>query len=72
MPSLISELFQWLEESELHPLIHERPEEYYESINLANNQRESTVFVKFMLQTIKQVLNELAVNMEEVEGTRYN
>ncbi|MFI3214317.1 MAG: Fic family protein [Eubacteriales bacterium] len=115
VPDLITELFQWLKESELHPLIkscifhyefefihpfadgngrtgrmwhtlilakwkefylwlpiesliHERQEEYYEAINLANNQGESTVFVKFMLEIIKQVLCELAININEVQN----
>ena len=106
VPGLIEELFQWLEESSLHPLIkscifhyefefihpfsdgngrtgrmwhtlilskwknfflwlpiesliHERQEEYYQAINSANNKGESTVFVKFMLEIIKQALDEL-------------
>ena len=106
VPGLIEELFQWLEETSLHPLIkscifhyefefihpfsdgngrtgrmwhtlilskwknfflwlpiesliHERQEEYYQAINLSNNKGESTVFVKFMLEIIKQALDEL-------------
>ena len=106
VPGLIEELFQWLKESSLHPLIkscifhyefefihpfsdgngrtgrmwhtlilskwknfflwlpiesliHERQEEYYQAINLSNNNGESTVFVKFMLEIIKQALDEL-------------
>lgn len=106
VPDLISELFGWLKESTLHPLIkscifhyefefihpfadgngrtgrmwhtlilakwkefflwlpietliHEQQEEYYEAINAANTDGESTVFVKFMLGIIKRALAEL-------------
>ncbi len=116
IPELISELFQWLKESTLHPLIkscifhyefefihpfadgngrtgrmwhtlilakwkefflwlpiesliHQRQEEYYQAINLANNQGESTVFVKFMLEIIKQVLEGLTVSVAKAVNT---
>ena len=116
VPGLISELFQWLKESTLHPLIkscifhyefefihpfsdgngrtgrmwhtlilakwkefflwlpiesliHQRQEEYYQAINLANNQGESTVFVKFMLEIIKKALEELTVSVAKVANT---
>ncbi len=118
VPGLIAELFQWLEESALHPLIkscifhyefefihpfadgngrtgrmwhtlilakwkefflwlpiesriHERQEEYYEAINLANSQGESTVFVKFMLEIIKKSM-EMEIeksSVNEMEDT---
>ncbi len=116
VPGLISELFQWLKELTLHPLIkscifhyefefihpfadgngrtgrmwhtlilakwkefflwlsiesliHQRQEEYYQAINLANNQGESTVFVKFMLEIIKQVLEDLTVSVAKAVNT---
>lgn len=112
VPDLTSELFQWLKESTLHPLIkscifhyefefihpfadgngrtgrlwhtlilakwkefflwlpietliHERQSDYYEAINVANTDGESTVFVKFMLEIIKQTLEELTKNVAE-------
>lgn len=118
VPDLISELFQWMQESTLHPLIkscifhyefefihpfadgngrtgrmwntlvlakwkefflwlpietliHEQQNDYYEAINAANTNGESTVFVKFMLEIIKQALEELTqkdANGEEIEG----
>ncbi len=112
VPDLISELFQWLKESTLHPLIkscifhyefefihpfsdgngrtgrmwhtlilakwkgfflwlpietliHEQKEDYYEAINAANTDGESTVFVQFMLEIIKQALAELAQSVAQ-------
>lgn len=109
LSDMVSELFQWLKNSTLHPLIkscifhyefefihlfadgngrtgrmwntlilaewkefflwlpietfiHERQEDYYEVINISNTDRESTVFVKFMLGIIKQALSELTEN----------
>ena len=106
VPELIGELFTWLRETQLHPLIkscifhyefefihpfadgngrtgrmwhtllladwkefflwlpietliHERQEEYYQAINAANTEGESTIFVEFMLTIIKDTLKEL-------------
>lgn len=114
VPDLIAELFGWLQESSLHPLIkscifhyefefihpfadgngrtgrmwhtlilakwkefflwlpietliHEQQEDYYEAINAANTDGESTVFVKFMLEIIKQALTELTHNIAKDE-----
>lgn len=118
VPDLIQELFTWLKESQLHPLIkscifhyefefihpfsdgngrvgrlwhtlilakwkdfflwipietiiHERQEEYYRALNVANSTGESTVFVKFMLEVIFNLLTELAEN-EIVQGKDSN
>ncbi len=112
VPGLISELFEWLNESTLHSLIkscifhyefefihpfadgngrtgrmwhtlilakwkefflwlpietliHEQQEEYYEAINAANTDGESTIFVKFMLEIIKKTLEELTQIFKE-------
>lgn len=106
VPDLMKELFIWLKESTLHPLvkscifhyefefihpfadgngrtgrlwhtlilakwkdfflwapietlIHERQEEYYRALNAANTMGESTVFVEFMLEVIRDLLLEL-------------
>lgn len=112
VPDLIAELFQWLKESTLHPLIkscifhyefefihpfadgngrtgrmwhtlilakwkefflwlpietliHKQQENYYEAINAANVDGEATVFVRFMLEIIKQALEKLSQNVLE-------
>lgn len=109
VPELMRELFTWLKESKLHPLvkscifhyefefihpfadgngrtgrlwhtlilakwkefflwlpietvIYERQKEYYQAINAANTKGESTVFVAFMLEVIRDLLLELAEN----------
>lgn len=109
VPELVQELFIWLKESKLHPLIkscifhyefefihpfadgngrvgrlwhtlilskwkefflwtpietliHERQEDYYQALNAANTTGESTVFVKFMLEVIHDLLIELVEN----------
>ena len=116
VPDLIAELFQWLKESTLHPLvkscifhyefefihpfadgngrtgrmwhtlilakwkefflwlpietlIHEQQEDYYEAINASNTAGESTIFVKFMLEIIKQALEELTQNVTREENS---
>lgn len=112
VPDLMQELFEWLKESKLHPLIkscifhyefefihpfadgngrmgrlwhtlilakwkefflwipietliHERQEEYYLILNAANTAGESTVFVKFMLKIVRDLLLELAEHQGE-------
>ncbi|MCM1425234.1 MAG: Fic family protein [Eubacterium sp.] len=109
VPELMQELFTWLKESKLHPLvkscifhyefefihpfadgngrtgrlwhtlilakwkefflwlpietvIYEKQKEYYRSLNTANVNGESTIFVKFMLGVIRDLLLELAEN----------
>ena len=121
VPELMQELFAWLKESKLHPLvkscifhyefefihpfadgngrtgrlwhtlilakwkefflwmpietiIYERQKEYYQALNAANTNGESTVFVKFMLEIIRELLFELAENetvheKENIEGS---
>lgn len=112
VPRLVQELFAWLKESKLHPLIkscifhyefefihpfadgngrlgrlwhtlilakwkefflwipietliHERQEKYYQALNAANADGESTFFVGFMLGIIYDVLTELSENKGE-------
>ena len=109
VPELMQELFTWLKESKLHPLvkscifhyefefihpfadgngrtgrlwhtlilakwkefflwmpietiIYERQKAYYQALNAANTNGESTVFVKFMLEIIRDLLLESAEN----------
>ena len=50
------DFFAWLP---IETLIHERQEDYYQALNAANTQGESTIFVEFMLVAIKDALGEL-------------
>lgn len=119
VPDLISDLFQWLKNSTLHPLIkscifhyefefihpfadgngrtgrlwhtlilakwkefflwlpietliHEQQEGYYHAINQANKEGETTTFVLFMLQIIKQTLVDLIENIIQQERHETN
>lgn len=45
--------FAWLP---VESIIHDRQQEYYDSINASNDARESTVFIEFMLSAIKASL----------------
>ncbi len=107
VPDLIGQLFDWLKDSKLHPLvkscifhyefefihpfadgngrtgrlwhtlilakwqefflwipiesiIHERQAGYYKAINASNTAGESTIFVQFMLELIRDLLKELS------------
>lgn len=53
------DFFLWIP---IETLIHERQEGYYRALNTANTSGESTVFVKFMLEVIRDILTELAEN----------
>lgn len=53
--------FAWLP---VESMIHDRQQEYYEAINAANDAGESTVFVEFMLSTIKASLID-AIKMSD-------
>lgn len=55
------EFFAWLP---VETLVHENQEKYYQAIQLSNNDGESTVFVEFMLQMIRDALKELAENQK--------
>lgn len=119
VPNLISDLFQWLKNSTLHPLIkscifhyefefihpfadgngrtgrlwhtlilakwkefflwlpietliHEQQEGYYHAINQANIAGESTIFITFMLNIMKQTLIELMWNIKSNEDQNHN
>jgi Fic family protein len=53
------DFFAWLP---VETLIHERQSDYYQAINNSNTQGESTIFVEFMLRTIRDSLFELINN----------
>ena len=50
------EFFAWLP---VETLIHEKQDGYYRALNAANTEGESTVFVTFMLQIIRDALTEI-------------
>ena len=60
MASLIlskwKEFFAWLS---IETLIQKKQQKYYEAINLLNNIGKSTPFVTFILEIIKETLEEL-------------
>lgn len=51
------EIFAWLP---VETLIHENQEEYYKMLQIADNEGESTVFVEFMLEMIRDALVEIS------------
>ena len=53
------EFFAWLP---IETLIQKRQQKYYEAINLSNNIGKSTPFVTFILEIIKETLEELQKN----------
>lgn len=56
--------FAWLP---VESIIHNRQQEYYESINASNDAGESTVFIEFMLSAIKASLID-ALNTSDEMG----
>lgn len=109
VPELMEQLFDWLKESKLHPLIkscifhyefeyihpfadgngrtgrlwhtlilakwqefylwipietiiQEKQQDYYKALNASNNAEDSTIFVEFMLEAIRDLLIELSHN----------
>ena len=53
------EFFLWIP---IETIIHERQEDYYKALNASNTDGESTVFVQFMLELIRDLLKELSCN----------
>ena len=53
------DFFAWLP---IETLIQKRQQKYYEAINLSNNIGESTPFITFILEIIKETLEELQKN----------
>ena len=58
--------FAWLP---VESMLHARQPEYYAAINASNNARESTVFIEFMLSTIKaSLIDAINTNAEMSDG----
>ena len=55
--------FAWLP---VESIIHDRQQEYYDSINASNNAGESTVFIEFMLSAIKASLMDAIRTSDEM------
>jgi len=55
-------VFAWLP---VESMIHARQQEYYDAINASNNTGESTVFIEFMLSTIKASLVDAIYTSDE-------
>ena len=53
------EFFLWIP---IETIIHERQNDYYKALNASNTDGESTIFVQFMLELIRDLLKELSYN----------
>ena len=53
------EFFLWIP---IETIIHERQNDYYKALNASNTDGESTIFVQFMLELIRDLLKELTHN----------
>ena len=53
------EFFLWIP---IEIIIYERQNDYYKALNASNTDGESTIFVQFMLELIRDLLKELSHN----------
>ena len=58
-------LFAWLP---VESMIHNNQQAYYDAINQANNEVESTVFIEFMLSIIKAAISEAIESNIEMDA----
>ena len=56
------EIFAWLP---VETLVHENQQKYYDMLGSANRAGESTVFVEFMLQMIRDALKEISLSQND-------
>lgn len=59
------DFFRWLP---METVIKERQEEYYLALNISNQQGESTRFVCFMLEVLRQAITDLGVSNLDSES----
>ena len=55
-------MFAWLP---IESIIHNKQSEYYEAINMSNNNADSTVFIEFVLGAIKSALLDVTESSSE-------
>ena len=55
-------IFAWLP---IESIIHDNQSEYYNAINISNNNGKSTVFIEFMLAQIDKILDDISVQISE-------
>lgn len=61
--------FAWLP---VESIIHDRQQEYYDTINTSNDACESTVFIEFMLSAIKASLIDAINTTDAMRGGKLN
>ena len=60
-------IFAWLP---IESMIHDRQEGYYRAFNAANNAADSTVFIEFMLEAIRDAMLEAAKGIAPVPPSK--
>ena len=60
-------IFAWLP---IESMIHDRQEGYYRAFNAANNTADSTVFIEFMLEAIRDAMLEAAEGVTPVPPSK--
>ena len=60
-------IFAWLP---IESMIHDRQEGYYRAFNAANNAADSTVFIEFMLEAIRDAMLEAAEGVAPVPPSK--
>lgn len=60
-------IFAWLP---IESMIHDRQEGYYRAFNAANNTADSTVFIEFMLEAIRDTMLEAAEGVTPVPPSK--
>ena len=60
-------IFAWLP---IESMIHDRQEGYYRAFNAANNAADSTVFIEFMLEAIRDTMLEAAEGVTPVPPSK--
>lgn len=63
------EFFAWIP---IETIIHENQENYYAAINESNNAGESTIFVEFMLNVIRDTLEDIVKNQNAHKNVGIN
>ena len=59
------EFFLWIP---IETIIHERQNDYYKALNASNTDGESTIFVQFMLELLRDLLRELSPSGSIIEN----